>query len=1163
MNELGYIVSEISFPSAINRIVLFLSSNTDYFRLWQGLILLLCAAAFYMSCKHKKSNCIPKVYGHFFVFQSISLFFQVTGHNYQYSQILFFISEGLQSLSYLMLLITSLKIIKPQSTKHLLIFTGIAILTALISVVTFHKFNLVFFSISLGFIINLIFIFTSMFKPGIGNISRNKNFKVFSVFVFLFLFIQIADKFITIHSQIDIIKKADIIIINGFLSVISLMILFFVAYYSIMYFKISRIEKTRLDFFGKKQAVFLIGSLFISGLILINILVGQEKIKFDKRLIQKARFFAQNFNQSHTQALDYTISDRAKSGYIKLRSQFNAYAKYEGLSSIYSLKLKNDSLFFGPENTDYETNHDTINTQHYQNPPVAFKEALLKGECGVTGRFKDEYGSFYSAYAPVYDKAGKTNLLIVIDIPENQRKAQLASFRLNIIIGFLVLILAAFLIRFIYSLRETYHFFSVKNISLITGFALMFGFLIAFLSHRNNEKNAKAEWHKKLHYEISEHIEMTVKRVTEMTRMQAEIIKTSTGEYIRDNEPALSVLKTIQHLLEASIVFVLDSTGTTVACTPYDDNQTLTGNNYAFRPYFKESFSKGKSQFYPAIGVTTGEIGFYFSQPILNHDKISGVLVIKSNLDAIQEKLNVFPYPAALVSEKGIIIASNQPDWILKTAYPLSDEDRKSLKESRQFSDEPLPDLGLDILKPVSINNVKHDVIKGQTFFGQLQLISLQPQSSPVLLSVITIVLGTSISILLVFALIAFGLGYTSSQKALANSEEKFRKLFEDSYDASLIMENGIFVNCNQAAVQLLNYESKADIINKSPNDLSPKYQDDGILSKQKASFIIDFILKNTTSYRFEWLLLKNDRTVVPVEVHVNKISIGSNPVYYTIWKDISDRIKAERELERYREHLEELVEERTQKLEKEMAERVKAENLIQQQLNKLEAQNAELERFTYTVSHDLKSPLITINGFLEQIIEDAKNGSIDELDSDAQRIRNAVNKMSKLLTDLLDLSRIGRVINANNTFHFGDLIKETIESLRGIIDQSGLRIEFETDFPIVKGDRERINEVIQNLIENAVKYKCQEGVPHLSIGYKAQDNELLFWFADNGIGIEPRYLDKIFGLFEKLDASTQGNGIGLALTKRIIEFHGGNIWAESEGSGKGTTFCFTLPNII
>ncbi|NLF44022.1 MAG: hypothetical protein GX587_15115, partial [Bacteroidales bacterium] len=469
MIQLGYIVSKISFSSVINSIVPFLANNTDYFKFWQALILLLCAAAFHISCKHKKSKCIPLLYGHFFAFQSTSILFQLSGPNFQFSQILFFISEGLQALSYLMLLLASLKIIKPQSSKYLLIFIGIAVLSAILSVITFHKFNLVFFSISLGFIINLIFIYTSMIKPGIGNISNNKKFKVLSIFVFLFLFFQIADKFITIHSQMDIIKEAVSFKLYGVLSVISLILLFLVAFYSIMNFKSNRIEKTRLDFFGKKQALYLIGSLFVAGLILINILVGQEIIKLDKQLIQKASFFAQNFNHSHTQALDFTISDRAKPGYIKLRSQFNAYAKYEGLSSIYSLKLKNDSLFFGPENTDYEINHDTINTQHYQNPPIAFKEALLKGESGVTGHFKDEYGSFYSAYAPVYDKAGKANMLIVIDIPENQRKAQLTSFRLNIIIGFLVLILAAFLIRIIYLLRDTYHFFSVKNIILITG----------------------------------------------------------------------------------------------------------------------------------------------------------------------------------------------------------------------------------------------------------------------------------------------------------------------------------------------------------------------------------------------------------------------------------------------------------------------------------------------------------------------------------------------------------------------------------------------------------------------------------------------------------------------------------------------------------------------
>jgi signal transduction histidine kinase len=114
---------------------------------------------------------------------------------------------------------------------------------------------------------------------------------------------------------------------------------------------------------------------------------------------------------------------------------------------------------------------------------------------------------------------------------------------------------------------------------------------------------------------------------------------------------------------------------------------------------------------------------------------------------------------------------------------------------------------------------------------------------------------------------------------------------------------------------------------------------------------------------------------------------------------------------------------------------------------------------------------------------------------------------------------------------------------------------------PIVYGDRVRLREVFENLIDNAAKYAGDQPNPMIEIGTKEEGNELVIFVRDNGIGIEPQYQNKVFGLFDKLNPNSEGTGIGLALIKRIIETHGGRIWVESEGLGKGSMFCFTIPD--
>jgi len=224
-----------------------------------------------------------------------------------------------------------------------------------------------------------------------------------------------------------------------------------------------------------------------------------------------------------------------------------------------------------------------------------------------------------------------------------------------------------------------------------------------------------------------------------------------------------------------------------------------------------------------------------------------------------------------------------------------------------------------------------------------------------------------------------------------------------------------------------------------------------------------------------------------------------------------------------------------------------------------LQQKNAELERFTYTVSHDLKSPIITIKGFTGSLERDLAKGNYERMTGDLKRVSDAADKMNDLLRDLLELSTIGRIVNTPETVDMNLLAADVLAQLAGPLKNRNLTVAVQPDFPVVLCDRRRMAEVLQNLLENAINYMGEQAEPQIQFGMRDEAGENIFFVQDNGIGIDEKYHKVIFGLFNKLEAESNGTGIGLALVKRIIEVHGGKVWVESEGEGLGSKFCFTI----
>ncbi|MCP3964190.1 MAG: hypothetical protein GY719_40690 [bacterium] len=230
-----------------------------------------------------------------------------------------------------------------------------------------------------------------------------------------------------------------------------------------------------------------------------------------------------------------------------------------------------------------------------------------------------------------------------------------------------------------------------------------------------------------------------------------------------------------------------------------------------------------------------------------------------------------------------------------------------------------------------------------------------------------------------------------------------------------------------------------------------------------------------------------------------------------------------------------------------------------QQFIEELETRNAEMERFAYTVSHDLKSPLFTIRGYVGMLEKDLSRGDDERIEGDLQRIHSAAGRMAQLLDEVLELSRVGRLQGTHEEVALGELAAEVAEHLDGPISRRGVDLRIEPGLPTVVGDRPRLLEVLQNLIDNACKFMGDQPRPRIVVGSREDGDGMVFYVRDNGIGIDPRYQEKIFGLFDRLDLAIEGTGVGLALVKRIVEVHGGRIWVESQGEGYGATFCYTV----
>ena len=630
-------------------------------------------------------------------------------------------------------------------------------------------------------------------------------------------------------------------------------------------------------------------------------------------------------------------------------------------------------------------------------------------------------------------------------------------------------------------------------------------------------------------------------------------------------------------LVNALDIYVMDSAGYTRASSNWFKETSFIGRNFSFRPYFTDAM-KGQSGRYFALGSTTNKRGYYFSHPMHRNGEIIGVVVVKIDLDQIEERWNNPATEVMMSDEDGVIVISTEPDWMFKTLSPLSDEQMKRIAESLRYGDQPLNSLNvakrsvedelfeiITVLQnesenssaPAELETRQYLLLADQisnTGLTVRYLANLQTVEDRVLVvQLITTILGV---LIVLASLVAFQRRRIRIERErYVERESRVRKEQEARIEGvinntqvglSLIDTAGKIEYFNPVLERLLGYRLD-QIIGKPFHELlSPQ---DQLLLKR---YIELEVATREQHLKLEVDCLNANGRIIPVELTLSNMEQSGRYHLIVTLVDITERREHLQALQRAQNDLERRVAERTEDLQaanKKLLSEIENHQLTQNELVQA-AKLATIGQMSAGINHELNQPLTAIRNYADNALKFQALNNAERVTSNLQQIASLTQRMANILHPLKEFSR--KQDPQQSSVSLRDLRDGAMSILYGQLERQNVVITWpeEADRIWLKADLMRMEQVMVNLINNAAQAMEQSSIKQIQIRPESCGEQIAISVCDSGPGLSHEALEQIFTPFFTTKEQGLGLGLGLSISQRIVESLGGMLSAHNLPEG-------------
>ena len=922
--------------------------------------------------------------------------------------------------------------------------------------------------------------------------------------------------------------------------------------------------------------------LYVLGLITIN---WQGKLKEDEireQLKIQVEAITHTINKEHIKSLDFTLSDKSKPEFAGICNQMRAYKNaiipIFGTKdiSIYTMILRDSTIIFGPESIQENERYASPPGTIYQQPNPLLKHIFTKGFTITNGPYTDEYGTFLSGFAPVFEPAsGKVLLVVGMDI--NFSEVQAVISRHNIFVYLctallaLVFILAGLLHSIASKLPKKFRV-NIEGFNVAI-FGLTFTLLIALVLHQNGNRSRNAVFS-----EVSDPKARSLSKAFMNLRdfQVTALVRYFNGPKVISREAFHELLSPMFRISgrQTSIGWIIPVTADEKEKTELQAREEGMNDFSIWQPDLdgNKIAVSGRSRYYPLwyFEPSDGNIplpGFDFaSDPVISKTIEKAIntgmpaatepIVLpldKSKTKRILVFQPVFTNDPIDSTFKGLVVAMVNPDAFLKRAissdnsgtpqaivdfYQLSTDSPPQLiacthNENQSYHNENDYNFGGNNRK---VQTVIYPIFVFDKTYAALIYPAPDSYSAiPVFAGWIAVAVGLLITFLFTFLTVLLsrrnenlGIQVEARTAELKESEEKYRGFFNSSIvGVAITSTEGKWLYFNNKLCEMLGY-SREELSNMTWREITPIVD----LEQERAAY--NTVLAGATPQNIEKKYICKDGSLIDVSISTGMVHNpdGSIAYFSSVIQDITQRKRAE--------------------------------ELLKKSESELRALNIQKDKFFSIIAHDLKSPFNAIMGYSEFLVEQVKANDFEDVDKYAEIILQSSQRALDLLMNLMEWSRAqtGRIEFNPGHFDLDDFMNGITPLFDNIAGQKIITITADLPPNIkVYADQPMLSTVMRNLISNAIKFTHPGGKIRIS----AEENQdmITVSISDTGVGISKTMINKLFRIDENYSTSgtqnEKGTGLGLILCKEFIEKHNGKIWVESE-EGIGSTFTFALP---